>query len=360
MPIETKRTTARKGINVGSGVVYIPVIQSIQFKDDTNRGQQSLYTFDNDVTSSRVAHSHTITASSGDYIQVERIDEFKMKDDVRRGQQFWHSIYNNDPPPATESTIGQEPHNKVHYIRYYASNVQGGYTWVDVEVIDELHVKDDVQRGQQTHFILTGNPPAGTPEPNSGPYYPTFAECDPSLQIVNAFGGTLDPPYRLDPFQNIVRIGTFYGGYGEWIHCGYYNPFVTEWGGTEDANPVAYDMLAVWGPHPYAEEYYLLGTDDQGYGYYLCCWDTLWFGIGDTGANPPHSLAPLPWVIQGPYGGGWPGGADTWGMFIPPASPGHPFGTGNPNTPVQPFRTYPTGAELDLLREHIPSGASPV
>jgi len=192
----TKRVTAKKTITLPSGqTCAVPVISEISFVDPVDRYQETHYTVDNSLQPQRKVHVDQVVSSNdqSSSIPVERVDTWKVKDTVDRSQETDFSFDNtttdgNIPPSFTT-------HLKTHVVRYYQdpSAPDDGGIWIDSELIDECHVKDSVDRSQETDFTLV-NPQAGPAAQLTG------GEPD----ITNGTEGFGGNPVRLDPFQNIV------------------------------------------------------------------------------------------------------------------------------------------------------------
>lgn len=205
MPSETNRVQTRKQVVPG---VWVPVIDQITFSDNVDRGQETTWAYDNsNQNQSRKVHVVTVGSGNGS-VEVERIDKYSCLDPVERGQET-QSALNNSTEPIPPQT-DQLPGRKVQFVRYYANNDQTSSSWVDVEQIVQLNVLDPVDRGQETQYATTAFPPANDPIDDGDPYMPTFATCDMSLPIADyTESGTIDPPWRIDPWQNIVNVSTF-------------------------------------------------------------------------------------------------------------------------------------------------------
>jgi len=212
MPTEVNRKIATKTFNTPAGDIKVPVITEITFRDTVRRGQETTYTVDNSGSAKRdvhiawVAHDPTdpqatenadpdVTPPSG-LIAVERIDLWRVKDAVERGQEKFvgpdNISYNISGPPFFRT------HLKTHVVSYRKDPTNPNDTsLISSELIDEFVVKDPVRRGQQTHFYL--NNPQDDDAAN--------AQITPDLPDITDTANGVDPPYRTDPFQNIVRLG---------------------------------------------------------------------------------------------------------------------------------------------------------
>jgi hypothetical protein len=184
MPVEFSRTTKRKRITLPSGgTVDVPVITSISFLDTNDRGQETRFTIDNSAAGERL-----VTVEGVNGLQVERIQRFKVVDAGDRGQEIWYDVDNQtrgeNPPPYFIT------HLKTHIVHYH-----GGGDSIESELIDEFVFLDSSDRGQETHYYL------------SQPQTDDAAQADPNDPEISDSANGIDPPWRTDPFQNIVKIG---------------------------------------------------------------------------------------------------------------------------------------------------------
>jgi hypothetical protein len=194
MPEEYKRTRGRKKIQLPDGQdVYIPVIIGISFIDPVQRYQEYQHTIDNSDQSARTVHVDEVKSETGTTsIFVERIDGWPIIDAVDRGQETQFAFDNRtgaDAAPPHFST-----HQKTHVFRYYQdpNNPDDNGPWVDSELIDEIAVIDPIERYQESVYALN-NPARGD----------STGQADPSDPDITGSSG-IDPPYRTDPFQNII------------------------------------------------------------------------------------------------------------------------------------------------------------
>lgn len=197
MPVEVGRTTARKVIDLPGGQsVSIPVITKISFIDASGRYQETEHVIDNSSDSNRIVHVDKVHPTSGDIsksIDVERIDFWNVIDPVDRHQETQFHIDNvtgADSAPPHFST-----HLRTHVVRYHAdpNNPNDNGDWVDSELIDEIAVIDPADRYQESYYTLVNTDLPSDP-------------ADPDIS-----DALLDPPYRTDPFQNIVDWHTDVG-----------------------------------------------------------------------------------------------------------------------------------------------------
>ncbi len=213
MPTEKNRKLATKTFETDAGDIKVPVITEITFSDPVKRGQETTYTIDNSAAANRdvhiawVAHDPTSPQATENadpgadppdgLIAVERIDLWRVKDPVDRGQETFtapdNKTYNPSGPPFFRT------HLKTHVVNYRKDPTDPNETvLIASELIDEFIVKDPVNRGQETHFYLKN--PVDDDEAN--------AQITPDLPDITDEADGVDPPYRTDPFQNIVKLGS--------------------------------------------------------------------------------------------------------------------------------------------------------
>lgn len=208
MPVEAGRTTARKRILLPGGAeVWIPVVTQINFVDPVDRYQEWQYKVDNSAQSGRTVHVDTVHAltqsgavDGSQSIQVERIDLWPVTDAVDRGQET-QVRFDNVTGANTTPIPHFETHFKTHYKTWHAADEPN--SWVMVEYIDEVRVLDPVDRAQETYVVIANNP-TGVGE---------TLELSEYADISDTANG-VDPPYRTDPFQNIVAFASAGGTHG--------------------------------------------------------------------------------------------------------------------------------------------------
>lgn len=169
------------------------------------QAQEYWFYFDNSPNSSRKVHTKTITAAGGGSLSlsVERIDEFNIKDMPSQGQESTFILTNTDPPPIQPDGSNNPSHEKVHYVRYFPDNDSQRQISIDVELIDELKIKVMADQAQEWIYYIRHPEIGDVINDPSVPYVVTKGYCDPSLELAPE----TSEPIRLDPFQNIVRIG---------------------------------------------------------------------------------------------------------------------------------------------------------
>ncbi len=212
MPTEKNRKLATKTFETDGGDIKVPVITEITFSDPVKRGQETTYTIDNSAAANRDVHIAWIAHDPTDpqatenadpsadppsgLVAVERIDLWRVKDPVDRGQETFtapdNKTYNPGGPPFFRT------HFKTHIVNYRKDPTDPDETvLIASELIDEFVVRDPVNRGQETHYYLKN--PVDDDEAN--------AQITPDLPDITDEADGVDPPYRTDPFQNIVKLG---------------------------------------------------------------------------------------------------------------------------------------------------------
>jgi hypothetical protein len=189
--------------------VDIPVNLAVALRDAKTGAQLYGLIFDNSENSGRVAHRRTVEnpADPSQRIEVERIDGLILRD-AKGGDERLHGylIDNNDPPPRTASSDAGASHIRTHVVRYCRDNDPEGAPWVDVERIDCLALRD-AKTGAQEIALIADWPPAGDPiDDPDDPFKPRFCEVPQSLPLVDRQYERINPPWRIDPLQNIVNF----------------------------------------------------------------------------------------------------------------------------------------------------------
>lgn len=217
MPTEAERKTKVKRVSNPddpSTFVPVPVITQISFTDQKTFGQEYGFILDNTETNNaRKVKVVTgidpktgkggVTDPDGTWkdgssrLAVERIKQFFTRDQKTFGQDYGHILDNDGDDPG--------PHKKVH-TRYWTfprdaampdptKEPTGADAWIQVEQIDQLDLTDQKSFGQEQVYILNN--------PTDGSDIPT----DDGEDIPDDKKSTLiDPPWRLDPFQNVVDV----------------------------------------------------------------------------------------------------------------------------------------------------------
>jgi hypothetical protein len=194
-----------KDPNDSSNYVDIPVLYRAKIVIAADQYQEQWIYFDNSSASSRKVRIQKVqntgqTAS----IDCERINSFFTKSAADQYQEHEWVLDNKDPPPIQQDGSDSPAHEKKHIVRYFRDNDASATFAVDCELIDELKIVLAAEQYQE-YEVFTLNPELGDPiDDNSVPYKVTKGFCDPGLDLAPLDG--LDPPYRLDPFQNIVNL----------------------------------------------------------------------------------------------------------------------------------------------------------
>lgn len=200
MPTEVGRTTARKRITLPGGAkVDVPVITKISFIDPA-RGQETQFTISNDHTGTRTVHVATITVSTGE-LKVERIDRWATFDAADRAQEEQFTFDNvnigSNPPPYFTG------HVKTHVVKYFDINGNES-NYIESELIDAFAMFDATDRAQETVYTL------------NNPQNDHDAQAHSDDPEISDSSSGIDPPWRTDPFQNIVSFSEEGQGYIEY------------------------------------------------------------------------------------------------------------------------------------------------
>jgi|HubBroStandDraft_6_1064221.scaffolds.fasta_scaffold00056_19 hypothetical protein len=225
-----------------SQYVDIPVIYNISFIDAKTNGQEYGWSIDNisgtDVSTrkthvQRVVNQIGAPASSNypaadaqtdptQYVDVERIDLFNNIDAKTLGQEYGYRFNNKDPLYISKPGDTPPPRTS-HIVRYYKNNDPTTNVWVDCQLIDELPTIDPKSSSQELTLRIQNaklGDMVGDVGPSGDPYTPTIGNVDLTLPAAPESGSGIDPPYRLDPFQNIVNVNWSGSGprdSGQWI-----------------------------------------------------------------------------------------------------------------------------------------------
>jgi hypothetical protein len=210
MPTETNRKIAKKLVRISGVSVPVPVIAEITFQDPVDHGQETTYTIDNSAKADRDVHVDQVqSSSSGASLNVERIDLWRVLDPVDRNQETFVAFDNK--------TIGSSPppyfitHLKTHIVKYRSDPNDPHSSTISAELIDEFSVLDPVDRAQEMQYTLLN--PIDDDAANA-------QITDDTPDITDSQSG-IDPPYRTDPFQNIVDFSGQPQVFGNiWIYVG--------------------------------------------------------------------------------------------------------------------------------------------
>lgn len=197
----------RKRIDLGGGdTVDIPVLNRVPFVVAAEQYQERVAYFRNDATADRKMHIRRLydNAGGGSFIDVERIDKLPDKVMQEQAQERIYYLKNTDPPPITSHGENDPRHERVHYVRYYKNNNQSTDIWVDVEMIDRMKITIAAEQYQEWILYLKHALTDNIITDARVPWSPIMVGfCDPSLPLAEQYEG-IDPPYRTDPFQNII------------------------------------------------------------------------------------------------------------------------------------------------------------
>jgi hypothetical protein len=195
-------------------------------------------------------------AGGDNAISVERVEKYHHKDAKTSAQQSVYRIYRNDPdPPPTNvgdlvSHFSKDPITKLpvdppltqavwvdgdgktftqlksHVVRYYMKNDNTQAVWVDMELTDAFKFRDAKENSQERVFTLNNDSLDGKPgkvgKKVSDPSLPNPDTTDPFDPTEAVFDGSkpdnldetskvVDPPWRFDPFQQVVNVSWLAG-----------------------------------------------------------------------------------------------------------------------------------------------------
>ncbi len=211
---------------LGAYYIDVPVIYRATFKTMAEQAQERNWYVDNsEANEVRRIRVQTVRNPNDQNmrIDVERIQSIDTKTMAEQAQEHRWFIVNDDPPPAVadgETLIDDPSHEKKHFVRYQGRRIEAGEpvdepeAWVDIELIDTLKIHCAAEQHQD--YLLYPRWPRPEDQDAVGdaedPFQPlTLAICPEDLELIEGpqttpAGNKIDPPYRLDPFQNIVNI----------------------------------------------------------------------------------------------------------------------------------------------------------
>lgn len=201
------RKLARIRVALPSGKhVDIPVIQKASFVVAADQYQGHDVYFRNDANTDRQVRVQAVRSveSSSQTINVERIKKFQAKTIAEQAQDRDYIVKNEDPPPIQLNGDLFPAHEKVHYVRFYADGDTDQDAWVDVELIDKLKIICPNEQYQEWQVYCRHDEPGDFIADSRVPYPVSEGTCPPDLDLLTGDG--INPPYRLDPFQNIVTF----------------------------------------------------------------------------------------------------------------------------------------------------------
>lgn len=163
--------------------VKLKVLDKISFIDAKAQHQEYQLSFNNTPSADRVTHSE----KAGDELDVERIDKFSVIDAKDYFQESLFSFLRYQ----------EGVHLKTHKRKIYALKEDGSKdesVWIEVERVDRINFVDP--RSQYQEFIYELKwPDLADPEWDYRDLNPVVTDYDKT---------SINPPWRLDPFQNIV------------------------------------------------------------------------------------------------------------------------------------------------------------
>jgi hypothetical protein len=192
MPAETDRKTHMIRItdpNNSSSYVDVKIIDEISFIDQHDNAQETTYTVDNhNDNTNRQVHVVTVTGSDGvSTADVERVDVWSVLDPHDQTNAAQESQF---------ALIGNMQEPPVHLVTHDFTivNPDNSNIWIKVQRIDQLSVVDQHDpdnAAQETIYTLN---------------WPDDDSTNPSVVDTSDDGTSINPPWRLDPFQNIIDL----------------------------------------------------------------------------------------------------------------------------------------------------------
>jgi hypothetical protein len=196
MATETSRQISVRRITApgdDSTYVDLKVIDKIMFIDPRQQYQEWELTFANNLNAGRKTR---VVEVGEDKLKVERIDALSSVHTHGGRYQAWETTYENgDNPPV---------HYQTHKRKIYHLNKDGTKdenVWIEVQRIDKIWFKDPKENYQERVWELVW-PDNENPEWDYQDLPKPTKDWDKT---------SINPPWRLDPFQTIV--GCSFGGY---------------------------------------------------------------------------------------------------------------------------------------------------
>lgn len=189
-----------------SNYVDVKCIDNITFTIPEEQYQDYLYNFDNTSDNTdRQVHPVTITGSDGiSKLQVERIDVLSALNLAEQNWEWDHNIIGNAPNSDGPDGSDLPVHLKTFDVTLYHVNPDGSRDtnqWVKIQRVQEMYVNVPAEQFQDKQFNL--NWPDMTGEDDM---------TNPSRLYTASDGTSINPPWRLDMFQNIIDVH-WGGGY---------------------------------------------------------------------------------------------------------------------------------------------------
>jgi hypothetical protein len=192
MPTESSRTRSVRRITApGDTGTYVDlkVIDDITFTEQQPPYQEWVLGFKNN--SDDAARTVHVVEVGDDKLKVERIDTLNTAETTGRAQEAIWSFLNNDDPPV---------HLETHETTIYASDGNGNITdtgtWIKVQRIDKIEFSDSADEVPGQEYVWNLDNPD---KQDSQDDYKNL-----TAPLTYWDNSSINPPWRLDPFQTIV------------------------------------------------------------------------------------------------------------------------------------------------------------
>lgn len=164
----------------------VPVIYEMKFNVMQEQSQERWLYLNNSSTSSRKGHTRRVynVTNQSQYTDVERTDQFNIRDMISQSQESILFLTNNDPPPIQPDGTNSPAHQKVHYVRFFRNNNESD-CYGDMEMIDELIIRDNTSQAQEWHYYLRWPELGDVINDPNVPYVVTKGYCDPNLPLAS-------------------------------------------------------------------------------------------------------------------------------------------------------------------------------
>lgn len=197
MATETGRETSVRRIRPNpkdkdSPYVSLKVIDKIAFVDPKEQFQEIQFAYLNDPYAERTVHIDRV----GNDLEVQRIDDMMMEDKNNKFQEtkFGYQLFK------------QGAHFETHKKKIYALDKNGKKDlsiWIEVERVDRIIFVDPKSQFQETVWELLWFDKEGDEDSDYIDLFPVVTKWDNWDDRLRG-GIKMNPPWRIDPFQNIV------------------------------------------------------------------------------------------------------------------------------------------------------------
>ena len=206
MPVETSRKRSVRRIYApgttkgDKDALFIPlkITDEITFKEESG-GQEWVLKFDNTGESSREVHSVYVgkdqttgkNLPKDEQITVERIDNMETKEPVGGIEAIWAFLGNKENPP-----VHLETYKKKIYLSDESGKIVDKNVWIEVQRIKSIEFTDEKDEVTGQEYVWELKHPDEEDEQDD---YTDTKDAVTKWDFTD-----INPPYRIDPFQEIV------------------------------------------------------------------------------------------------------------------------------------------------------------